>query len=163
MIWPLFEFREPEVAANGLGCGDDADGSVAGDWAMVQSMMPPKMLTRMPLTPWSLEDDGKASVTASSGGAAAHVEEVGGLAAVVLDGVHGGHGEAGAVDEAADVAVELDVGEAVLLRRGLGGVFVGGVVECLDVGVAEEAVVVELELGVDGEELAVGVVVGRPG
>ena len=39
-------------------------------------------------------------------GAAAHVEEVGGRAAVELDDVHGRHREAGAVHQAADVAVE---------------------------------------------------------
>jgi hypothetical protein len=36
-------------------------------------------------------------------GAAAHVEEVDGVAAGVLDTVHGGHGQAGAVDHVADV------------------------------------------------------------
>jgi hypothetical protein len=79
---------------------------------------------------------------------------------VVLDGVHGGHGEAGAVDEAADVAFELDEVEACGFGFDLGGVFLGGVVEGLEVLVAEEGVGVELELGVDGDELAVGVVLG---
>ena len=41
--------------------------------------------------------------------AAADVEEVGRLAAVVLDDVHRAHRQAGAVDQAADVAVEADV------------------------------------------------------
>jgi hypothetical protein len=48
------------------------------------------------------------------GGAAADVEEVGRLAAVQLDDVHGRHRQARAVDHAADVAVELDVVEVVL-------------------------------------------------
>ena len=47
-------------------------------------------------------------------GAAADVEEVRRLAAVELDDVHGRHRQAGAVDHAADVAVELDVVEAEL-------------------------------------------------
>ena len=47
------------------------------------------------------------------GGAAAHIQEVGGLAAVKLDDVHGGHGQARAIHHAADLAVELDVGEIV--------------------------------------------------
>ena len=46
--------------------------------------------------------------------AAAHVEEVCRAAAEMLDDVHRGHRQAGAVDEAGDVAVELDVIEAEL-------------------------------------------------
>ena len=45
-------------------------------------------------------------------GAAADVEEVGRLAAVVLDQVHRAHRQAGAVDQAGDVAVEADVAQA---------------------------------------------------
>src|SRR5689334_20886177 len=51
--------------------------------------------------------------------AAADVEEVGGLAAFQLDDVHRRHGEAGAVDHAADRAVELDVAEVVFRRLDL--------------------------------------------
>ena len=40
-------------------------------------------------------------------GAAADVEEIGGAAAGVFDDVHGGHGESGAVDHAADVPSSL--------------------------------------------------------
>jgi hypothetical protein len=47
-----------------------------------------------------------ASATARRG-AAADIEEVGRLAAVQLDDVHGRHRQAGAVDHAADVAVQL--------------------------------------------------------
>src|SRR4029078_612715 len=56
-------------------------------------------------------------------GAAADVEEVRRLAAEQLDRVHRRRGGAGAVDEAADVAVELDVGEVELARLDLGRVF----------------------------------------
>ena len=42
-------------------------------------------------------------------GTAANVEEVGRGAAVQLDDVHGGHGKPGAVNHAADIAVEGDV------------------------------------------------------
>ena len=51
------------------------------------------------------------------GRATAHVEKVRGLAPRELDDVHGRHGQPRAVDHAADLAVELDVVEAVL--RGL--------------------------------------------
>src|SRR3546814_2466580 len=48
------------------------------------------------------------------GSAAAHVEEVGREGAVQLDDVHRRHGEARAVHHAADIPVELDIGEIVL-------------------------------------------------
>ena len=48
------------------------------------------------------------------GGAAADIEEVRRLFAVKLDDVERRHGKAGAVDHAADGAVEGDVGEIVL-------------------------------------------------
>src|SRR5580692_2556130 len=46
--------------------------------------------------------------------ASAHIEKIRGHAAGVLDDVHCGHGQAGAVDHAADAAVELDVIQTVL-------------------------------------------------
>src|SRR3546814_6597858 len=57
--------------------------------------------------------------------AAAHVQEVGRLAAEQLDGVHGGHGQACAVDQAADVAVQLDVGQVELAGFDFSRVFFG--------------------------------------
>src|SRR5439155_26729379 len=48
---------------------------------------------------------------------ATDVEEVGWLAPGVLDHVHRGHGQAGAIDDAADVAFQCDVIQAVF--RGL--------------------------------------------
>ena len=80
------------------------------------------------------------------GGAAAHVQEVGRLAAVVLDDVHGGHGQAGAVDHAADVAVELDVVEVELGGLHLERLLLVEVAQLGDVLVAEQGVVVEVIL-----------------
>jgi hypothetical protein len=57
------------------------------------------------------------------GRTAADVEEVGRLGAEQLDRVHGGHGQTGAVHQAADVAVERDVGEVELGGLDLVGVF----------------------------------------
>ena len=71
-------------------------------------VIPPKMLTRMALTFGSLEDQAHRRRDLVRLGAAADVEEVGGLAAGALDQVHRGHGQTGAVDHAADRAVELD-------------------------------------------------------
>jgi hypothetical protein len=91
----------------------------------------------------------KASVTASSRRAAADVEEVGGLAAVELDDVHRRHGKARAVDEAADVAVEGDVRKAELAGLHLGGFSsVGSNIASMSLW--RKAVLVEVELGVDG-------------
>ncbi|KAI3487620.1 hypothetical protein L1887_48401 [Cichorium endivia] len=55
----------------------------------------------------------------SGRGGATDVEEVGRVAAVELEHIHGSHGKTGAVDEAANVAVELDEVEAVLGRLDL--------------------------------------------
>ena len=66
-----------------------------------------------------------------------------GLFAVELDDVHRRHGEAGAVDHAADGAVERDVVEVVLGGLDLLGVLLGLVAQGDDVGVAVERVAVE--------------------
>src|SRR5215212_492232 len=60
------------------------------------------------------EQDAEGGFHAFLRGAAANVQEVGGLAARELDDVHRGHGEPRAVDHAGDVAVELDVVEVEL-------------------------------------------------
>src|SRR5437867_2640017 len=88
-------------------------------------------------------------------GAAADVQEVRGLAAGQLDDVHGGHREPGAVDHAADVAVELDVVETVLRRLDVERILLVGVAQLDDVLVAKQRVVVEVQLGVQRENPAV--------
>jgi hypothetical protein len=87
--------------------------------------------------------------------AAADVEEVGRESAVQLDDVHRRHGEAGAIDHAADVAVELDVGEVIFRRLDLHRIFFGQVAKLGEVLVAEHGVAVERDLGVKHHELAV--------
>ena len=82
-------------------------------------MMPPKMLTSTALTFGIGEDDAERFGDLLVVGAAADVEEVRRLAAVELDDVHRAHGEAGAVDEAADVAVELARSSGPRCSRGL--------------------------------------------
>ena len=66
-------------------------------------------------------------------GAAADVEEVRRLGAVELDDVHRRHGEAGAVDHAADIAVERDIGEIVFRGLDLLRVLLGDVAQLGDV------------------------------
>ena len=89
------------------------------------------------------------------GCAAAHVQKVGGLCAEQFDGVHGGHGQTCAVDQAADVAVQADVSQIKLAGFDFGGVFFVQVAEGDDVGMAVQGVGVKVELGVQGFDVAV--------
>uniref|UniRef100_A0A0N5A4I4 NAD-specific glutamate dehydrogenase n=1 Tax=Parastrongyloides trichosuri TaxID=131310 RepID=A0A0N5A4I4_PARTI len=88
-------------------------------------------------------------------GAAADVAEVGGLFAVQLDDVHRRHSQAGAVDHAADVAVQRHVGEIPLRGLDLLGVFFGLIAQGADVFVAVQGVAVEADLGVQNAQMAV--------
>ena len=87
-------------------------------------------------------------------GAAADVEEIGRLAAVVLDDVHGAHGQPGPVHQAADGPRQADVAEAGAGRAQLGWIFFGFVPIFFDFGMAEQGVVVECHLGVQGRHFA---------
>ena len=82
----------------------------------------------------------------------ADVEEVGRLAAGPLDEVHGRHRQAGAVDHAADRAVELDERQARLARLAIGGILLVGIAQLLEPGVAGECRVVERDLGVEADQ-----------
>ena len=113
--------------------------------------MPPKMLTSTPFTLRSDKDDAERLDGAFRRDAAADVEEVGRLAAVILDDVHRAHRQAGAVDQAADVAVQADVGQARLARSQLGRVLLVQIAQLLDLRMAEQGVVVERDLGVEGQ------------
>lgn len=84
------------------------------------------------------------------------VEEVGGLAAVELDDIHGSHGKTGTIDEAADIAVELDEVEVGLGGPHLIGILLGGIAPREDLLLAEVGVVVETKLSVHAENLVVG-------
>ena len=86
--------------------------------------------------------------------AAADVEKIRRLRAIELDDVHGRHGEAGAVDHAADRAVERDIGEIVLRGLDLLGVLLRLVAQRGDLGMPEERVVVEADLGVEAFDAA---------
>ena len=72
---------------------------------VVQRMMPPKMFTSTALHVLVGEQNAKRLGHLLDVGPAADVEKVGRLAAVQLDQVHRAHGQPGAVDQAADVAV----------------------------------------------------------
>src|SRR5438067_3015574 len=81
--------------------------------------------------------------------ATADVEEVRGRSPIEFDRVHGRHGEPGAVDQAADVAVERDVREIELRRLDFGGIFLVVVAHFDDIGMADRIVVVDCELRVE--------------
>src|SRR6478609_4751595 len=105
------------------------------------------------------EDDLEAVGHDLRRGAATDVEEVRGLHATELltgvgDDVEGAHDQTRAVADDADLAVELDVVEALLLRGGLEGVRVRLVLERGVVLVTELGVLVEGDLAVEGEHLA---------
>src|SRR5688572_13221085 len=94
-------------------------------------------------------------------GAATDVEEVRGLDAAELltgvgDDVEGAHDQAGAVADDADLALELDVVEVLLLGRGLQRVGGGGVLQRGVLRLPELGVLVEGDLGVEREHGAVG-------
>src|SRR5512145_157746 len=107
-----------------------------------------------------VQDDVQAVGHHLGRGATTDVEEVRGLHAGVLltgvgDDVEGGHHEARAVADDADLAVELDVVEALLLGLGLEGVGRRLVLELRVVLVAEVGVLVEGHLAVERLEVAV--------
>src|SRR5690606_6743762 len=91
------------------------------------------------------------------GRAAADVQEVGRFATMQLDHVHGRHGKTGAVDHAADVAVQGDVVEVVLGRLDLGLVFLAGVAHGgqLRLTAHVDSVLVNVDLGVQRQQLAI--------
>ena len=97
----------------------------------------------------------RARATFSSSAPPPTSRKLAGPRASLADYVHGGHRQAGAVHHAAHAAVQLDVADAVLGRLGLERVVLRGVVQFAQVGVAEQGVVVEVDLGVGGEHPAV--------
>ena len=118
-------------------------------------MMPPKMLTRIAFRCGLRSMILNASVTFSAVAPPPTSRKLAGSAAVQLDRVHGRHRQAGAVDQAADVAVERDIGQVELRRLDLGRIFLVQVAHRDDVRVAEQGVGVEIELGVERDDAAV--------
>ena len=89
------------------------------------------------------------------GGAAADVQEIGRRAAVQLDDVHGRHRQAGAVDHAADVAIQLDIVQLVAARLDLVRILLVEIAQLDHLGLAIERIAVEVHLGVEGDQVAV--------
>ena len=87
------------------------------------------------------------------GRTATDVKKVGRIAVVQLDDVHGGHGQARAVDEAPNVTIKADVVEVVLGRLRLAGVFLAIIAKLKNLFLPK-LVVVKVELGVANENFA---------
>lgn len=100
-------------------------------------------------------DELKGLLDSLRGGTTTNIKEVGGLAAVQLDNVHGGHGQTGTVDKAANVAIELDKVQAALGSADLIRVLLGGVAPFKDLLLAEIGIVVEAKLGIHAQNLVV--------
>ena len=98
------------------------------------------------------DPDGVEFARGLSNYAAADIQKVGGLAAEQLDDIHTGHRQPGAVDHAADVAVELDEGESMPAGFRLGGGFFVDVPELGQIRVAEERIVVDDHLTIERDE-----------
>src|SRR5690606_18755438 len=64
------------------------------------------------------------------------------------------HGQTCTVHQAADVAVQLDVGQVVLAGFNFSRIFFSQVTESHDIGVTEQSVAVEVELGVQSDDVA---------
>ena len=118
--------------------------------------MPPKMLNSTALTFGSERITSTALVIASAFEPPPASRKFAGAPPAWATTSSVRHHEPGAVAEDADVAVELDVGQAALLGHLLLRVLAAGVAQLGVVGVAEERVVVERDLGVERRDLAVG-------
>ena len=120
-----------------------------------QRVMPPKMLIRTALSFRVRQDDAQRRRHLVGLGAAANIEEIGRAAAKQLDDVHGAHGQPGAVHHAADLAVQLDVRQAVFARLGFLARFFVQVAHFGQVGVPVQRVVVQHNLAVQGHQALV--------
>ena len=120
-----------------------------------QRVMPPKMLNRIAVTFGSEVITSSASTIASAFEPPPASRKLAGLAARLGDDVERRHAEAGAVSEDADVAAELDVGEALLLGHRLLGVLGRPVGKLGELGMAKERVVVDRRLRVERDHPAI--------
>src|SRR5699024_7640991 len=87
-------------------------------------------------------------------GGTADVEEVGRVAAVQLDQIHGAHGQTGTVDHAADVAIQRDVGQIELLSSRFAFILLAGIVHGGIFLVPKQCIVVEIKLAIESNQPA---------
>lgn len=121
---------------------------------MSQRRMPPKILISMAPHVRVGKHDLKACGHHLFVGPAARIQKIGGLSSGLLDGVHGGHGQAGAVDHGAHIAGQAHVVYAQFPRLALQGVALLGVVQGGHVRMAFEGAFVKVHLGVQGHHVS---------
>lgn len=100
-------------------------------------------------------DQFESLLDGGGGSTATHVEEVGGLATVQLDDVHGSHGKTGTVDKAANVTVQLDEVKTRLRSTDFLRVLLGGVSPRENLLLSVVSVVIKTKLGVHAQDLVV--------
>src|SRR5471032_2997234 len=133
---------------NGFGCSDNAFGDHVAAHDAAEDV------DQDGFQAWVFQHDLEGFGDFLSRGAAAYVQEVGWLAAEQLDGVHGGHGQAGAVHQATDVAVQGDVSQVEFRCFNFSWIFFVQVAVSDDFWLTEQPVGVEVELGVQSDDLA---------
>src|SRR5512133_1139025 len=101
-----------------------------------------------------LEDDPEGLGHLFAGRPAADVQEVGRLAAALLEHIQGSHGQSGAVDQAADRAGQLDVGQVVFSGGDLQRIELGIVHHVRVLAMTVDGIVVEGDFGVHGHQPA---------
>jgi hypothetical protein len=99
-----------------------------------------------------VEDQLEGASDAFLGGGACYVHEVRRLTAVMLDDVHGRHGEARAIHHAADVALQLHVIQVVTRGFELERVHLVLVAHILHVVVPEQGVLIERHLAIERDQ-----------
>ena len=117
-------------------------------------VMPPKMLMKIDFTFGSLLMTSRAPAITSALAPPPMSRKLAGLPPDLVDDVDGAHGQAGAVGDDADGAVEADVLQALVVGRLLALVADLGGLVLVPARVAELGVVVEGDLGVEGVHLA---------
>ena len=88
------------------------------------------------------------------GRATADIEEISWAAAVKLDDVHRGHGQAGTINQTRDVTVESDVVETVLRSFDFARIFFCNVAHDRYIRVSIKRVIVKIEFCVECQHLA---------
>ncbi len=74
---------------------------------------------------------------------------------MILDDIHGRHGQTGSVDETANIAIQFDVAKPRVGRANLSRFFFVQISQFFQVGVAKESVVVEGDFSIQRDHLPV--------
>src|SRR3989339_573132 len=154
-VGALHAHDQRHIQVGGLASGDDAGGNGV---ALHDAA---KDVDQNGLDLGVFQHDLEGFRNLLGGGTAAHVQEVGGLGTKQLDGVHGRHGQASAVHQAANIAVQADVSEVKLAGFDFGRIFFVEVAVSHDLRMTVQRVGVKVEFGVQRNHIALAVAVQR--